>query len=255
MEWDRAEAIRMMVSNNVPSAGTRGAPKNGAALLSGLLRCRRCGRKMTVQYTGKHGNIPRYNCIRGRLDYGEPNCIGFGGLRVDDTVEAAVVAVIQPAAVEAALAAETQTVARRDQARELMMRDLEAARYAAERAFRQYDAADPENQLVTGELESRWNSALVRVTDIEKRIAHHDAVAPPPLDVESVSFTTLAADFAAVWAAPSTDVRLKKRIVRTVLEEAVGDIDDDTAEIVLVLHWAGGAHTEHRPAQAPARAA
>ena len=115
MEWDRAEAIRMMVSNNVPSAGTRGAPKNGAALLSGLLRCRRCGRKMTVQYTGKHGNIPRYNCIRGRLDYGEPNCIGFGGLRVDDTVEAAVVAVIQPAAVEAALAAETQTVARRDQ--------------------------------------------------------------------------------------------------------------------------------------------
>ena len=99
---------------------------------------------------------------------------------------------------------------------------------------------------MTGELESRWNSALVRVTDIEKRIAHHDAVAPPPLDVESVSFTTLAADFAAVWAAPSTDVRLKKRIVRTVLEEAVGDIDDDTAEIVLVLHWAGGAHTEHR---------
>ena len=246
VEWDRAEAIRMMVSDNIPSAGTRGAPKHGAALLSGLLRCRRCGRKMTVQYTGKHGNIPRYSCIRGRLDYCEPNCIGFGGLRVDDTVEAAVLAVIQPAAVEAALAAETQTVARRDQAREHMMRDLEAARYAAERALRQYDAADPENRLVTGELESRWNSALVRVADIEKRIAHHDAVAPSPADVEAVSFTTLAADFATVWAAPSTDVRLKKRIVRTVLEEAVGDIDDDTAEIVLVLHWAGGAHTEHR---------
>ena len=203
---------------------------------------------MPVQYTGKHGNIPRYSCIRGRLDYGEPNCIGFGGLRVDDTVEAAVLAVIQPAA-------ETQTVARRDQARELMMRDLEAARYAAERAFRQYDAADPENRLVTGELESRWDSALVRVADIEKRIAHHDAVAPPPTDVESISFTTLAADFATVWAAPSTDVRLKKRIVRTVLEEAVGDINGDTAEIVLVLHWAGGAHTEHQPAQASARAA
>ena len=72
--------------------------------------CRRCGRKMTVQHTGKHGNIPRYSCARGRLDYGEPNCIGFGGLRVDDTVEAAVLAAIQPAAVEAAPAAEEQTI-------------------------------------------------------------------------------------------------------------------------------------------------
>ena len=88
VEWDRAEAIRTMVSENVP-AGARGAPKLGAALLSGLLRCRRCGRKLSVQYTGAKGQIPRYACVRGRLDYGEPSCIAFGGLRVDDVVEAA----------------------------------------------------------------------------------------------------------------------------------------------------------------------
>ena len=88
VDWDRAEAIRTMVSENVP-AGTRGAPKHGAALLAGLLRCRRCGRKLTVQYTGAKGEIPRYACVRGRLDYGEPSCIAFGGLRVDDVVEAA----------------------------------------------------------------------------------------------------------------------------------------------------------------------
>src|SRR3954471_22719865 len=76
--WDRAEAIRTMVSENVP-AGARGAPKLGAALLSGLLRCRRCGRKLSVQYTGAKGQIPRYACVRGRLDYGEPSCIAFGG--------------------------------------------------------------------------------------------------------------------------------------------------------------------------------
>ena len=57
---------------NVP-AGARGAPKLGAALLSGLLRCRRCGRKLSVQYTGAKGQIPRYACVRGRLDYGEPS--------------------------------------------------------------------------------------------------------------------------------------------------------------------------------------
>jgi DNA invertase Pin-like site-specific DNA recombinase len=132
VDWDRAEAIRAMVSENVP-ASSRGAPKLGAALLSGLLRCRRCGRKLSVQYTGAKGQIPRYACVRGRIDYCEPNCIAFGALRVDDVVEAALLSVVQPAAVEAARAAEAQASARCDEAREAMVRDLEAARYAVDR--------------------------------------------------------------------------------------------------------------------------
>ena len=246
VEWERAEAIRAMISDNALGGGTRGAPKHGAALLAGILRCRRCGRKMTLQYSGTRGQIPRYSYLRGRLDYGEPSCIAFGGLRVDDVVEEAVLSVVQPVAAQAAVAAERQTHAQHDQAHEAMMREHEAARYAADRAFRQYDAADPENRLVAGELESRWNRALARVADIEKCVARHDATAPLMLDVESVSFACLADDLATVWAAPSTDARLKKRIVRAVIEEAVADLDEDTSEIVLVLHWAGGAHTEHR---------
>jgi DNA invertase Pin-like site-specific DNA recombinase len=242
--WDRAEAIRTMVSENVP-AGARGAPKLGAALLSGLLRCRRCGRKLSVQYTGAKGQIPRYACVRGRLDYGEPSCIAFGGLRVDDVVEAALLSVVQPAAVAAARAAEAQTTAQRDEAREALVRDREAARYAADRAFRQYDAADPENRLVAGELEARWNRALIRVAACETRLADHDAAAPRPA-LAPVSFDALAEDLQAVWSAPTTDARLKKRIVRTLIHEAVADLDDSTAEIVLTLHWVGGAHTEHR---------
>ena len=155
VEWDHAEAIRKMVTDNAPTAGRHGAPKHGAALLAGLLRCRRCGRKLTVQYTGSKHNIPRYVCLRGRLDYGEPSCIGFGGLRVDDAVEQALFAVVRPAAVEAALAAEAQAAARQDEVREALVRDLEAARYATDRAFRQYDVADPENRHVAGELEAR----------------------------------------------------------------------------------------------------
>ena len=244
VEWDRAEAIRTMVSENVP-AGARGAPKLGAALLSGLLRCRRCGRKLSVQYTGAKGQITRYACVRGRLDYGEPSCIAFGGLRVDDVVEAALLSVVQPAAVAAARAAEAQTTAQRDEAREALVRDREAARYAAERAFRQYDAADPENRLVAGELEARWNRALIRVAACETRLADHDAAAPRPA-LAPVSFDALAEDLQAVWSAPTTDARLKKRIVRTLIHEAVADLDDSTAEIVLTLHWVGGAHTEHR---------
>ena len=65
-------------------------------------------------------------------------------------------------------------------------------------------------------------------------------------DAESLSFASIAGNLSAVWAAPTTEARLKKRIVRAVIEEAVADLDDETSEIVLVLHWAGGAHTEHR---------
>ena len=246
VDWERAEAIRAMISNNAMRGQARGAPKHGAALQGGILRCRRCGRKMMIQYSGARGQSPRYCCMRGRTDYGEPRCIGFGGLRVDDVVEEAVLRVVQPGAVQAAVLAEEQARSRRDEAREAMMRELEAARYAAGRAFRQYDAADPENRLVAGELESRWNQSLAQVVEVEKRIAQHDASAPPPPDAQSFSLACLADNLAAVWAAPSTDARLKKRIVRAVIEEAVADLDDETSEIVLVLHWAGGAHTEHR---------
>lgn len=245
VDWERAEAIRTMVSENVPR-GTRGAPKLGSALLSGLLRCSRCGRKLTVQYTGTKGQIPRYACIRGRLDQGEPNCIAFGGLRVDDVVETALLGVVQPAAVQAAQAAEAQNTLRRDEAREAMTRDLEAARYAADRAFRQYDAADPENRFVAGELEARWNRALTRVVEFEKRIADHDATAQPRSDLPAMAFARLADDFRLVWSAPTTDPRLKKRIVRTLINEVMADLDDDAAEIVLTIHWVGGVHTQHR---------
>ena len=136
-------------------------PKHGDALLAGLIRCRRCGRKLTVRYTGAQHQIPRYSCMRGWADNGEPRCIAFGGLRVDDAIEKALLGVVGPGAVAASTAAAEQATQRRDQAREALDRDLEAARYAADRAFRQYDPADPGNRLVAGELENaRWNQAL-----------------------------------------------------------------------------------------------
>ena len=134
VDWDRAEAIRRMVSDNVPASRHHGAPKHGDALLAGLLRCGRCGRKLTVRYTGQKHNIPRYSCSRGWLDNGEPRCIAFGGLRVDDTIEEMLLQVVEPGAITAAVEAEAQQVTMRDQAREMLLRDLEAARFAADRA-------------------------------------------------------------------------------------------------------------------------
>jgi DNA invertase Pin-like site-specific DNA recombinase len=146
LSWEKAEAIRKMVSSNISTSRHHGAPKHGDALLAGLLRCRRCGRKLTLRYSGAKHHIPRYSCTRGWMDNGEPRCIAFGGLRVDDAIENALIAVAGPGAIATAVSVEKEAKERRDQVRDALMRDLEAARFAADRAFRQYDAADPANK-------------------------------------------------------------------------------------------------------------
>ena len=179
------------------------------------------------------------------MDNGEPRCIAFGGLRVDDAIEDALLGIVGPGAIAAAVAAEQEGGQRRDQVRAAFLRDLEAARYTADRAFRQYDATDPANRLVAGELEARWNKALARVAEVESKIVVHDA-ARPMLAPDPASLATLATDLKTVWAAPTTDARLKKRIVRTLIQEVIDDIDPEAAEIILVVHWIGGVHSEIR---------
>jgi DNA invertase Pin-like site-specific DNA recombinase len=245
VSWERFEAIRTMVSGNVSTGKHHGAPKHGDALLAGLIRCRRCGRKLTLRYTGTRHGIPRYSCSRAWMDNGGPHCIAFGGLRVDDAIEEALLGVVRPGAIAAATAAAAQATHQRDQVREALGRDLEAARYAADRAFRQYDAADPANRLVAGELETRWNRSLARVAEVESKIAAHEAPAVPSA-IAPEALGVLATNLKTVWSAPTTDARLKKRIVRTLIHEVIADIDEEASEIVIIVHWVGGAHSEMR---------
>ena len=190
-------------------------------------RCRRCGRKLILRYSGPADNVPRYYCSRGLASTGDARCIAFGGGLADRAIETAVLEVVEPGAIAAAIEAGTRQATQRDEVAEALRRDLEAARYAADRAFRQYDAADPENRLVAAELEARWNRALTRVAEVEARIAAHDRATPPDTDLSASCFATLASDLRAVWSAPTTDASLKKRIVRTLIQEVVADTDDD----------------------------
>jgi DNA invertase Pin-like site-specific DNA recombinase len=245
ISWEESEEIRSAIRENSLRVEQPGAAKQGAGLLTGLLRCRRCGRKLTIRYTGSQHEVLRYACNRGWVDHGEPRCIAFGGVPVDDAIGRQVLAVVQPAAVEAAVAASKEQMQEENDAIAALQRDLEAARYAAERAQRQYDAADPENRLVTGELERRWNQALQRVNQIEGRIQSYSAdkqyAAATPEE-----FADLAAQLDMVWHDSRSDASLKKRIVRTLIEEVVADVDSDAGEVILVIHWKGGLHTEVR---------
>jgi DNA invertase Pin-like site-specific DNA recombinase len=243
VSWDEFERIASTIRENTPGAG---AVKNGPALLTGLLRCSRCGRKLTVRYTGSGHDVLRYSCFRGWLDNGEPRCIAFGGISVDDAISREVLRVVQPAAIEASMLATQELGRQQDDILDALHRDLEAARYAAERAQRQYDASDPENRLVTAELERRWNVALQHVREIEVRIEQHGAAADANPAASMEELYQLSQQLETIWTDPATSVRLKKRIVRTLIEEVLVDVDSVASELVLTLHWKGGAHTELR---------
>ena len=245
VSWEQFQQIQQAIAENVRASGASGAVQGGAALLAGLLRCRRCGRKLSVLYTGNH-HVLRYACHRGWLDSGQPRCIAFGGMSVDETIAKEVLCVVQPAGVEAAVLAGEEEAHKQDDVLDAWRRDLEAARYAAQRAQRQYDAADPQNRLVADELERRWNQALQRVQEIELCIEQHAQGQAKTTTPTREEFDDLAAKLEAVWNCPDTDHRLKKRIVRTLIHEVVVDVDSSAGEVILVIHWKGGVHTELR---------
>src|SRR5262249_56181961 len=115
-----------------------------------------------VWYDGTGDAVLRYRCHRGALDNGEPRCISFGGLVVDAAMTKEIMRVVQPAAIDAAVVATEGAARQQDEVLAAWQRDLEAARYDAQRAQRQYDASDPENRLAADELERRWNQSLHR---------------------------------------------------------------------------------------------
>ena len=248
IDWERFERIQEMLSKNSQRRrSSSGAPKAGLALLAGVLRCRRCGQKLIVSYSGASGRIHRYECERMHTDHGDNRCIGFSGIEVDERMSWAVLTVVRPGAIEASLRAATDDAGARNEIAEALRLEQKAAAYASERAFRQFDAVDPENRLVADELERRWNDALERLREVEDRIGDEDARARQlgePPDAET--FLALGETFSRVWDDPATDARLRKRIVRTLVEEIIVDVDESSNEIVLVVHWKGGVHIELR---------
>ena len=240
---DVFERIQLMLTKNSQRRNRPGpgAARIGLGLLTGILRCLRCGAKLIVSYGGGDSRVHRYECSRANLDHGEARCINFSGLDIDARVSELVLLVVEPAAIEASAKVAAETSSQNDGVIEALRLELKAARYAAERAERQYDVVEPENRLVADELERRWNVALERVSEIERRL-EAASMQTPKGRVELSRFANLGDDVARIWHSPSTDIRLKKRIVRTLIEELV--VDTSEQQVNVVVHWKGGVHTE-----------
>src|SRR6202795_2475394 len=124
--------------------------------------------------------------------------------------------------------------------------ELEEAHYEARLAARRYEAVDPEQRLVAAELEARWNTALQKAQALEERLRDFDDAGKTPAIPDKEILLSLAQDLPAMWDAPGTDAGLKQRIVRILVEELVVDVDEEKQDIVVLIHWAGGRHSELR---------
>jgi hypothetical protein len=248
VSWEEYERNQALLATNahMKSDGNAKAGRGGRALLSGIVRCRRCGRMLHVSYTGKEHVAPRYDCNDAHLHHGEPRCLSFGGLWVDEAVATEVLRAIQGDAVEAAVVAGEQMEQQRQELRKSLELEVEQARYEARLAARRYESVDPEQRLVAAELEVRWNSALQKKRDLEDRLEGFDReITQAPVPNQEL-LMSLAQDLPAIWNSPSTDTRLKQRIVRILIEEIVVDVDESSREIILLIHWSGGRHSELR---------
>jgi DNA invertase Pin-like site-specific DNA recombinase len=247
VSWEDFERIQKMIIGNRLSCGEpSGVARRGSAILAGVLRCRRCGRMLRVYYKGPHNDVTRYACPRAHLDNKESRCVAFNGAQLDAAVSAHLLRVLEPVAIEAAIMASKQISQERSDVVDALKRDLQAARYRAQRAERQYEASDPENRLVTQELERRWNIALQEVQAIEDRIGAETECNQVDRAGTLEEFADLAADLEALWNDPRADERTKKRLLRTLIREIIVDIDQETNELVVLIHWKGGVHTPLR---------
>jgi hypothetical protein len=247
ISWEQYERNQALIAANahMKSRMQPKAARGGKALLAGLIRCRRCGRMLHISYSGTKGVVPRYHCKGAHVNHGEDWCISFGGARVDDAVAQELLQAISGNAIEAALNAAEKIRQQRREQRRILELELEQARYEAKLAARRYDAVDPDNRLVASELEARWNGGLQKVEEIERRILAFDSDGSAPAIPDRDLLMSLAHDLPAVWHSTS-NMRLKQRIVHILIEEIVADVDAERREVVLLIHWAGGRHSELR---------
>jgi DNA invertase Pin-like site-specific DNA recombinase len=243
--WDRFQANQERLTANRSRPGSPGAPRNGAALLGGLLRCGRCRKRMTVRYSGSK-SCPWYVCTKAACEYAEPLCQSVSGRTLDELVAAQILAAVAPAALEASLAAVAEVKGERAAlARQWQLR-RERARYDAERAARQYQACEPENRLVARELERRWEEALHEQRQLEDEYGRWQRSAPARLtDEDERAIRSLAADIPAVWAAETTTPADRQRIVRLLLEGVTVTVDKASERMDVQIHWVGGLVRSH----------
>jgi DNA invertase Pin-like site-specific DNA recombinase len=247
VDWPTFEANQERLGTNTRpqphQAG--GAVREGSALLQGLATCGHCGRKLHTHYRGQQ-QAPGYHCsnkdiVNGRGVY----CLNVGGVQIDDAVSKAFLAAIAPAGLSAAVRAAEQLQADHDGAIAQWRLAVQRAQYEADKAERRYRTVDPDNRLVARGLEAQWEHSLRALDQAKVELTRRQQERPHALspDVRQ-RLLGLGIDLSRVWHAPSTSLRDKKELLRTLLEEVGISVYREQYRALVKLRWRGGALTE-----------
>ena len=251
------EANIARMAANRQTAAAPGAPRDGAALLSGLLRCGRCGgHRMTVSYHDASARSAYgYTCAFYQVNYGTGGrCQHIAGAALDDYVAGQVLDAVAPAALEVSMAAAAQAEDERAMLDKLWRQRLERARYAADRARRQYQLAEPENRLVARQLEADWEAALAETARLEADYQRFAEEQPTALTAaERAAIQALARDLPAVWDAPSTTQADRKELLRILIQDITVAVAGDSELVGVTITWAGGHQTSGQAVRPVAR--
>jgi DNA invertase Pin-like site-specific DNA recombinase len=244
ISWQEFEENRRRLQSNALRMGSDASVaviRQGHGLLSGLLRCGRCGKKMHVRYWGKSGTDARYLCAG---DFQGMYCIGFGGATVDRRFSQWLLDVISPYGIEASLKAIESVNSEVDGKSVVFQKQLQQLEYEAQRAFEQYNAVDARHRLVAAELERRWDEKLEELAQAKKTFEEILNQRKTLTDEQKQELLQLGGYFKQVWHSNDCPMELKKKIIRTVIEEIIVRLDDSTKMLHFVIHWKGGCHTE-----------
>jgi DNA invertase Pin-like site-specific DNA recombinase len=211
----------------------RGAIREGAALLQGLVLCGRCGRRMTIRYMD-NGRIPLYECNQLHKQHGEKTCQSLRGDRIDEAVACVFLEAMKPAQLEVSMAAIdqiSQQARRADRQWELM---VERARYEAELARRRFQAVEPENRLVARTLERDWEAKLAEVERMERESAARPALSTRLVDpTERARILALAQDLPALWQAATTTQVERKQLLGFLIKDVCLMRTETTIEVAI----------------------
>jgi DNA invertase Pin-like site-specific DNA recombinase len=241
--WEEylANQARLADNRQLAPMASAGPPREGTALLQGLVFCARCGRPLHPRYRDK----PIYVCEAYTKTLAQPRCQRFGVAHVDAAVTDLLLAAVQPAQLELALAATQAAEAERQQLHTHWQERLERARYEATLARRRYEQVDPDNRLVASELERRWEERLQAVQAVEAEWARLQADQPLPLSLkEQAALRRLAEDLPALWHAPTTTHSDRKRLLRCLIQSVTLDSFTQIGYTRIRVLWHTGATSE-----------
>jgi DNA invertase Pin-like site-specific DNA recombinase len=241
--WEQFQENQRRLAANRQTWDQPGSPRNGPTLLGGVVVCGRCGAHMAAHASSR--GYPRYSCQLEYLNYGGPYCQSLRSSVVDTYVTQQVLEALQPAALALSVQAAEDLEHQRDVLYAQWRQRLERAEYEARRAFRQYDAVDPDNRLVVRQLERQWEAALRQQTELQEAFARFEATQPRGLTLaERAQIQQLSEDLPALWHADTTTQADRKSILRLMIESVIVRVVGETERVEVTICWHGGAQTQ-----------